>query len=379
MKLPLLALIALAIGCTHDTKPGSSMKIQFFDFPERMEGPVSIEAFSGLTYEGQTPEGEYIFWSHSDRGPNADADKNNNRPFVSPDFQPRLTQFKVSRQDKFATYLQVIPLTLPEGKPMTGLPNVKPSNGRVGDETPVTLTKQVLPLDTMGIDPEAICFAGEHIWLAEEYGPSLLKFNRQGQLITRYVPKGYYAGGKRPAFVKDILPAELLTRKMNRGFEGMTCLAGKIYAAIQSPLPADDKNILITEFDPYEERVTRSFYYPLDSMDADKIGDLAHTKGKLLVLEQNSKTGPESFHRVYEIDPNETPQKGIAKKTLFVDLVKVGYDFADKVEGMIMIDAHHIAIINDNDFGLVGSIDESTGTANIDKRRKTRMAIIKID
>lgn len=355
------------------------MKIQFFDFPTRMEGPVSVEAFSGLTYEGQTAEGEYIFWSHTDRGPNADADKNNNRPFVNPAFQPRLTQFKIGLDRPYASYMQTIALTLPDGKPMSGLPNVLPSKGRIGDETPVALNGTTLPLDPMGIDPEAICFAGEHIWLAEEYGPSLLKFDRKGQLVTRYVPQGSFAKGKRPAFVKDVLPTELLTRKMNRGFEGMTCLAGKIYVAIQSPLPADKKNILITEFDPYEERVTRSFYYPLESMDADKIGDLAHTKGKLLVLEQNSKTGPESFHRIYEIDPNETPQKGVAKKRLFLDLVKAGYDFADKVEGMIMIDAHRIAIINDNDFGLVGTIDEKTKTAVIDPKKKSRLAIIKID
>jgi 3-phytase len=256
---------------------------------------------------------------------------------------------------------------------MSGLPNKKT------DETPVTLDRQVLPLDPMGIDPEAICLSGEHIWLAEEYGPSLLKFNRQGQLVTRYVPQDSFPKGKRPPSVKEILPPQLLTRKLNRGFEGMTCLAGKIYAAIQSPLPADGKNILIVEFDPYEERVTRSFYYSLESMDADKIGDLAHHNGKLLVLEQNSKIGPESFHRIYEIDPNEPPQLGVAKKRLFLDLVKAGYDFADKVEGMIMVDRSHIAIINDNDFGLVGTVDPATSAAVIDPKKKTRLALIKID
>lgn len=349
------------------------MKIQFFDFHPRIEGAVSVEAFSGLTFERQTPEGDYIFWSHTDRGPNADSDKNNNRPFVNPDFQPRLTQFKVNRRDTHATYLQVIPLTTFDGKPMTGLPNTK------NDETPVNLARSPLSRDPMGIDPEAICFSGDHIWLAEEYGPSMLKFNRQGQLITRYVPEGTFPKGQRPAGVKEILPAQLLTRKMNRGFEGMTCFDGKIYVAIQSPLPKDGKNILITEFDPLEERVTRSFYYPLESMEADKIGDLAHHKGKLLVLEQNSLTGPKSFHRIYEIDPNKTQQMGEAKKTLFLDLVSAGYDFADKVEGMIMVDDHHIAIINDNDFGLVGHIDATTQTAVIDPKKKSRLAIIKID
>jgi hypothetical protein len=371
--MKILLILVFITSCSHKATTGSPMKIQFFDFQSRVEGTVSVEAFSGLTFEGKNSDGDYVFWSHTDRGPNADSDKNNNRPFVSPEFQPRLTQFKVNRNAPFATYLQVVPLALPNGKPMTGLPNKKT------DETPVALDMQVLPFDPMGIDPEAICFSGEHIWLAEEYGPSLLKFNRQGQLITRYVPPGSFAKGKRPASVKEILPNQLLTRKLNRGFEGMTCLAGKIYAAIQSPLPGDGKNILIVEFDPYEERVHRSFYYPLESMDADKIGDLAHHDGKLLVLEQNSKTGPDSFHRIYEIDPNETQQLGVAKKSLFLDLVKVGYDFADKVEGMIMIDSSHIAIINDNDFGLVGSIDAATKTAVIDPKKRTRLALIKID
>lgn len=378
MKLLLLPLLVLAFSCGHGSTTGPAMKIQFFDFPPRIEGAVSVEAFSGLTYEGQSAEGDFIFWSHTDRGPNAEAEKTN-RPFVDPKFQPRLTQFRVHPARATATYMQTLYLTLPDGKPMTGLPNVLPAKGRIGDETPVTLAGETLALDPTGIDPEAICFAGEHIWLAEEYGPSLLKFTRQGKLVKRYVPQGYYLNGRRPAYVKDILPAELLTRKMNRGFEGMTCLAGKIYVAIQSPLPADEKNILITEFDPYEERVTRSFYYPLESMDADKIGDLAHTNGKLLVLEQNSKTGPDSFHRIYEIDPNETAQKGVATKRLFLDLVTAGYDFADKVEGMIMIDEKQIAVINDNDFGLVGTIDAKTKTAVIDPKKRSRLAIITLD
>jgi hypothetical protein len=114
-------------------------------------------------------------------------------------------------------------------------------------------------------------------------------------------------------------------------------------------------------------------------MDADKIGDLAHHDGKLLVLEQNSKIGADSFHRIYEINPHETQQLGVAKKSLFLDLVKVGYDFADKVEGMIMVDSSHIAIINDNDFGLVGSIDPATKTAVMDLKKRTRLALIKID
>jgi hypothetical protein len=50
-------------------------------------------------------------------------------------------------------------------------------------------------------------------------------------------------------------------------------------------------------------------------------------------------------------------------KVLHVDLAKAGYNTVEKVEGLALIDAATIAVINDNDFGVAQiQIDSATGT-----------------
>jgi len=381
MRLPTSLLCLLLAACAHREAPsvGKIMQFQTFDFHPRPLGTVTSEAFSGLSFERLTPEGDFIFWTHTDRGPNAEnypAGDQLHRPFVKPEFQPHLIQFKVNRKKTHAEYLQVIALTLPDGSPMSGLPNHPANNQGRGDETPVKTDKGPLPFDAMGIDPEALCMSQNHIWMAEEYGPSILKFDRRGKLITRYVPKGHWRAKLKPPYVKEVLPTELLTRKMNRGFEALACDADTLYVAIQSPLPGHGTNIHITEFDTNKERVRRTFFYPLDSLGSDKIGDMSIRGDELLLIEQNSQTGPDSFHRVYAIKPKSVGTNGVAVKRLLIDLVKVGYDFADKIEGLAVIDYDYVAVINDNDFGLTGRITDQA-QAEVDEKRVSRLAIIR--
>ncbi len=374
--MPILLVVLLFTSCTHMNKQSTS-GLEFFDFAGRPEGRVSVEAFSGLFFDHKTAAGEWVFWTHTDRGPNADpiGDK---RPFIDPAFQPRLTQFKVKSGEKRAHYLKEIPLFLPDGRRMSGLPNFPPMHDRSGDETPVGLDGTALPFDPMGIDPEGICLIGEHFWLVEEYGPSLLKFDLAGKLITRFVPQGYWRSAPLPYYVKEVLPAELMKRKMNRGFEGIACDGERLWAAMQSPLPQEGVKIHIIEFNTQTEKMVQSFYYPLDSLAADKIGDLSFHNGKLFVLEQNSQTGPASIHRVYSVDLKDAAPGAILNKTLALDLVKAGFDFAEKVEGIALIDASHLAVINDNDFGLAGSIDHRHNPV-MAPTRISRLAIIKLD
>jgi hypothetical protein len=42
-----------------------------------------------------------------------------------------------------------------------------------------------------------------------------------------------------------------------------------------------------------------------------------------------------------------------------LSLASVGYDFADKVEGLAVISKDIVAVLNDNDFGVSGSLDVS--------------------
>lgn len=283
-------------------------------------------ANSGLFLEKQIGD-EYILWTHTDRGPNGTEYKSGLetlRPFLEPDFHPYWVQFSFNFKTKQTTVLKKISLDV------TGLPN------QPGDELPVDINGKVLNRDSKGIDPESICFEGNYAWMGEEYRPSILKIDLSGKVLNRYVP------GKA-------LPPIIRKRKVNRGFEGLACYNNKVYAILQSPLP-DDKNLIrIMEFDPHTETVTREFLYPLDSMNADKIGDLTvSSDGTFYVIEQNSETGPQSFHKIFSFRLGGSYQ---LQKKFEVDLVKEGFDFADKLEGLVVTDDYFI-VVNDNDFGI---------------------------
>lgn len=365
-------------NCSHHP-PVAKLKLAEFP-PDKIKNGLSMEAFSGLYYDGLNERGEMIFWTHSDRGPNAESFTDHktkliHRPFVDPAYRPRWIKFTYNPRAQKIKYTDEILLSLPNGRPMTGLPNFPAQKSRTGDEAPVTLQNKKLNLDPMGIDPEGICKWGGYIWMGEEYGPSLLKFELNGRLVKRFVPKGYF--GHKREWTKEVLPENLMTRKLNRGFEGIACAQDKLFVGLQSPLPTDGNNTIILEFDPIKEEVTKVLYYPLEKQ-ADKLGDLVIFKNQLLVLEQNSRTGPESFHRVYGVDIANLKNGDVLKKKPIIDLVRIGYDFADKVEGLAVTETGELFFVNDNDFGLTGPIDPVNHKAVIDNSKKSVLGHIQL-
>lgn len=325
---------------------------------------------SGLAYEGKGSKGELIFWSHTDRGPNAKEVQIKDttefrRPFMQPDFKPYWVKFSVDLKTRKVKILQKIELG------MSGLPN------KNGDEIPVDKRGRELPKDIMGIDPESMCFDGEFVWMGEEYRPSLLKFDLTGKLLRRFVPQNTYNPKERGQLgnVREVLPEKLKKRKLNRGFEGLACSEGNLYAALQSPLPEDSNNVLIFQFNTAKEKVEQEYHYPLNLLNADKIGDLAVKGIDFYIIEQNGEIGPASYHKIFRFRLNELDEEGKLKKKLILDLVKLKYDFADKVEGLAILDDGSIAVLNDNDFGLTGEWNKAKGEATKNSEKKSILGI----
>lgn len=324
-----------------------------------------LGGLSGLSFVEENSE-QITFWTLTDRGPNAEEIKTKDpkivlRPFLKPEYRPKVIKFSVNKTSKEVTILKEIELGL------SGLPNLE------SHEFPVDRFGKTIPKDLHGIDPESICFSRDNIWIGEEYGPSILKFSLEGKLIKRFVPVNSYP--EDSGFVQE-LPSQIKSRKLNRGFEGLACDGDKVYAVLQSPLPADGKNVLIFEFNIHTEKVERSFYYPLDSLKADKIGDLDFRNGKFYIIEQNSQVGPESFHRVYEFELSSADMNGLLTKKLRADLTKLGFDFADKLEGLAVMPDGRLSVVNDNDFGLSGKWSDKSGEAPLDPDKKSVLGII---
>jgi YVTN family beta-propeller protein len=285
---------------------------------------LRLGGFSGLAFEGTTRRGELKFVAITDRGPNGEPNAASERPFVLPDFTPRIVRFTLDPANGKFRITDQIRLRDSDGSPLSGLPNLQVAGGNPAtphnDEVPIDLFGQVLPLDRRGGDFEGVVVAEDgSFWAPDEYRPALYHFSAKGVLLERFIPVGAHAAAGLPVpaigtagqLGIEALPAIIAQRRQNRGMEAIAIRDGKIYGFVQSPVrnPASLansalnalRNIRIVEFDP-ATRATRQFLYVMDNpastgpsdTRADKIGDAVATPEGFLVIERDDDAVPAS-------------------------------------------------------------------------------------
>lgn len=377
---------------------------------------ILLGGLSGLYYEGTGDDGLLQFIATPDRGPNGeptdvDGDGNNERPFPLPDYQAKLVRFTLDRESGEFNITEEIPLTREDGHtPITGLPNLQAGDAGSAytDEVPVDLNGNPLENDPFGADMESIIVAPDGtFWLSDEYRPAIYHFDAQGTLIDRFIPEGTAASVGHPegAFGTETLPEVYAQRRGNRGFEGMALNTdnGNLYAFIQSPIDnpdvsnaeakeLDEKSdfnsrnsqvLRILEVDPATGEAVGEYVYFLEgSPGVDKIGDAVYAgDGKFYVIERDSGVGSDAEKFIFEVDltgatnilgtdlSNATEEDtaleemnaddlaaaGIqaVTKTEVLNLPSIGYTAGDKPEGLALLEDGSLAVINDNDFGLL--------------------------
>lgn len=352
------------------------------------ENDLAQARTNGLKYDALPSLGsglarikENEFVGISDRGPNGEVGKR--RTFPLPKFAPYLTRFRLVA-GKFEI-LQTIVLTDTNGKPLTGLSNQQPEERLF--ETADASTP--LPYDQNGVDPEAVrVFPDGKFLISEEYGPSVLVVNTNGQILMRYVAVNKSLPGATYP-VQAILPSVLSQRRTNRGFEALALSPdGKTaYVMLQSPL-GDEKEfesarvsrvIRLDLSDPLNARVAAHFLMPLSSatdygaklkQTGVKLNDAEWlAPDRLLVLEQAGETA-----RLLVADFSAAGNLRKTSKENTLEPEAVGDDFAKlpvkpvtvevwaassgltkeptKLEGLAILSPTEIALANDNDFGL---------------------------
>jgi hypothetical protein len=326
------------------------------------------------------------FWTVTDRGPNGQikVDGKKRRTFPVPGFDPAIVKIKVSGDT--VKVLDALPITTSSGKPVTGLSN---QAGR--DEAPYSYDAQTpLAYNPNGVDTEGIVRSADgSFWLVDEYGPSLIHVSARGKVLTRYVPKGLnLTGADYP--VVEALPAVLLHRKVNRGFEGLAQLpGGDLVMAVQSPLslPNGDagdasRTTRLLRFSPKKRAVTAEYAYRFDPVNVvdpseDDTSELkissvvAVGHDRLLVEERTDKAarlelvkltrgadilgGPwdsdKTSPSLEQLDDPAASGVPVLAKRLVVDLGTVA-GVPGKIEGIARVDRDTLALINDNDFGM---------------------------
>jgi hypothetical protein len=397
----------VALGFKDHNRPQASIEmVEVTDLPllgmTAAGQEIVLGGFSGLYFEGiDEATGNLQFITHPDRGPNADPvdvdnDGINERPFPLPDYQAQWIRFEYSPASGEIILGERTGLSRADGTPITGLPNLTGAQGMaLADEEPVDLFSNELALDPYGADMEGIVRAADgSYWMVDEYRPAIYHFDEAGVLIDRFVPEGSNDEESGIDVGVEALPAVLGQRRANRGFEAVALIGDTLYAFIQSPIDnpdvANDANSKaarynrIIEFDTVAGETIGQYLYEIDGDGVDKIGDaVALPDGTMLVIERDSAVGPEAKKYIYRIDLTGATNihdldlpvglelqsdLGLARagirpvsKELFVDLGALGYTQGDKPEGLALIDEHTLAVLNDNDFGLLGTFDPSTG------------------
>ena len=377
----LLFLGSFLCSCATRAPSNSILSVEKFAFPEAplLEKSVRLGGFSGLSFQGQGPDGSLNFLTHTDRGPNLESSSNKEeRPFVIPSFQPEWVYFVFD--GKKISWGPRTKLTSMTGKPLSGLPNLI---GKDGDETPVDDHGKKLSTDPLGIDPESIVQDSDGTyWMGEEYRPSVLHFSKDGKLISRWVPEG-----TDPQLGESKLPAHDRRRAPNRGFEGIAMENDSLFLFLQSPLREDQAVTRILEINKKSGKVIEEYAYnftqtPQGWPIIDKIGDAVSIgNGKFLVVEQNSGTGPQAFRRIFEIQTRHTssvlnvehlPRSHLCSalhdrscitpvfKREIADLTTLGMQDVEKIEGITLVDRKTLALVNDNDFGVGSSTEKKS-------------------
>lgn len=372
---------------------------------------LTVGIGSGAFHHADDPAN--VFYTVSDRGPNVGCEETQDiagvpdttlcmgddkgKVFPTPDFAPSIYKIALNA-DRSISLLETVTLKNYIGQPVTGLSNpIKVSN----TEKAFTADGQLLAFNANGLDVESLVKMNDGtFWVSEEYAPSLAHVAKDGRIIERWVPAGLENDLKGAAYkVKGVLPGIIKWRPLNRGIESISVSPDQkfLYFAMQSPLANPDAKaykssdaVRLFKMDIKSAQLVGEWVYPLDdpkSFKSDnakkerKLNDVKVSEmsalgmDRLLVLERISKTtkfyivdlksGTNIADTRWDaevISPSleQLGVKGMSEKG--VDVLNKSLalntddhkDMPEKIEGIGVVDAQTLMLINDNDFGIIG-------------------------
>lgn len=333
--------------------------------------------------------------------------------FTSPSFAPSIGVIRINASSG-AVLTSLMPLKSALNTKISGRPLPFTSVGS-SMETPLSdaLVYDGVKgaFDVNGLDPESLVFdkARNAFWTSDEYGPFIVKIGADtGVIAKRYAPGT--AKGDLPSVLqyrRANRGMEGLTMAADGKLHGFLqspidpIVGGKSVQAVDSSdmdgdgLTTDKVNVKDfaqlarwVEFDPATE-TSKLYAYPLNfavpgqkwdrnRTGSAKLGDVvALGGGKFLVIEQgaDSSGAVRNFLMLVEVPANVTDIANLGyeleqnsidgttavattwanvvklKKTMLLDMNAAGWK-AEKAEGLALVDANTVAVMNDSDFGL---------------------------
>lgn len=248
-------------------------------------------------------------------------------------------------------------------------------------------------------DPESFQFAGDAIWIGDEFGPYVIKTDLQGRVQKVFdveIAGKPVRSPDNPAVKLPGWPAEPMNVEVRRskGLEGMAASrdGSTLYALLEGPLwdaaskgaeQQDGKSVLrMVEFDVKREAWTgRHWLYPLEQ-PGHAIGDFNMIDASSgLIIERDNGEGPADkacpagetgstcfsdiarFKRVYKVAFDDSNVGQAVRKVGYIDLLAIQdpHGLARKplndgvlsfpfftIENVDIVDDRHIVVGNDN-------------------------------
>ena len=353
-----------------------------------------------LPFQGQPLQGhsgikrmaDGSYWVLTDNGAGSKAN--------SPDFMLYLSRYQIDFAQGGVTRLETIFLRDPDRK----VPF------RIANEG--TAERYLTGAD---FDVEGFQFAGDSIWIGDEFGPFLVKADRQGRVQAVFetqVDGKVVRSPDHPAVTTPGAPGGSVDFQVRRskGYEGLASSPDgkKLYAMLEGALwdsqakayeQLDGRQYLrVLEFDVATERWTgRHWKYVLEA-NHHAIGDVNMIDASTaLVIERDNGEGtidkacpegqrrPDCFHdlakfkRVYKVELGEANVGGALRKIGYIDLMAIRdpkglsrkpltrgvftFPFFT-IENVDIVDARHIVVGNDNNLPFSSSREPNQADDN---------------
>ena len=309
------------------------------------------------------------------------------------DIGPALAGLRV--EEDRVVLVRTIRMAGGDGEPISGLPI--PASGHAQCEPALDLAGGEIAPDPEGVDSEGVtALADGSFWVADEYGPSLLRLDGEGRVMERLMPTGVaLEGADYPC--RETLPAIAAKRQLNRGFEGVSVSPSEkwLFLAFQSPLAHPDegaheqgRHVRIWRLDAASMEVKAQYLYPLDAPETFrldvakgefgwsdlKVSEIASLgEDDLIVLERGSETtkiycvtlgagcevpdehlGEVTRPTIEEMSGRAALQLPVLDKRLLFSSDEAPEVSAD-LEGMAILSPTELLLVSDNDFGVEGA------------------------
>ncbi len=204
-----------------------------------------------------------------------------------------------------------------------------------------------------------------NFWFGDEFGPFLVKTDASGKVLSREVqlpgvqsPQSPYLNGAAP------------TLGASRGFEGMAInpAGDRLYTLLEGTVSGDATGTLrINEFNVDTEAFTGAQWLYRLEPQGTAIGEMtAISNTEFLVIERNGATatgGGTPFKKIFKVDTTQLDANGRLLKTEIVDLMNIAdpndlngdgstvFTFPYvTIESVLVLDAHTLLVVNDNNF-----------------------------